>query len=144
MSVVFDSLLGLKCCFCRASSFGEPTDKLILGDDWRVELVGFLVLAAGAGVVVVDQKARRLADGSCDFSALALDIRLELSPVLIVVHVARDDEGQSLAAVAGGCCRRLCDVELVHEVVEVTLVVGISEPRCKRSRLLGTDTGNHS
>jgi len=83
----------------------ESADKLVFSDDGRVELVGFLVLAACARVVVVDQEARRLADGSCDLSALALDIGFELCPILIVVHIARDNKCQALTKVTGGRCR---------------------------------------
>ena len=83
---------------CRA----EAGDELVFGDDGDAQLLGFLVLSGGGGDIVVDEVGCALADATSDLAALRLDVCLQFVAVLIVMDVARDDEGESLAGVAFG------------------------------------------
>ena len=93
MARMSESLLG------RRNS-GILRYEIVFGDDGNAQLLGLLVLARGGGDVIINKVGRRTTDSRGDLAALRLDIGLEFVAVLVVMHVASDDEGEAGTFVA--------------------------------------------
>ena len=74
---------------------GEAGDKVVFGDDGDAQFLGFLILARTGFDIVVDEEVGRLTDTSCGLPALTFDVSLEFLPVLVMMRIAGDDEGQT-------------------------------------------------
>ena len=70
---------------------------------------------------------------------MRLDIGFQLVAVLVVVHIARDDEGQPFAAIAGRRQFGRGDLQLLKQTAIACQIASIAEPTDKLGRLLRTD-----
>ena len=102
-------------------------------------LLGLLVLARSGGDIIVDRMGGEAPDSRGHLAALRLDVRLQLVAVLVVVDVARDDEGQSLAEVTLWLVGGLGDADFLQQAAVALQVVRVAEPAYKLRRLLRTD-----
>ena len=100
--------------------------------------MGFLIFRTLRSCIVVNQEVSALAHTSRNLPALAFNISLQLVAVLVMMHISRYDESQSLAFVARFYRLLLLDNQLGQQMLHMLEMNIILEPGDKLGTLLAT------